>query len=35
MYSYRDVYSIQIADNKAEFPDYDRRHGNKAKNGWY
>ena len=26
---------IQIADNKAEFPDYDRRHGNKAKNGWY
>ena len=35
MYRYRDVYSIQIADNKAEFPDYDRRHGNKAKNGWY
>ncbi|MGN0435614.1 MAG: helix-turn-helix domain-containing protein [Wujia sp.] len=26
---------IQIADNKAEFPDYDRRHRNKAKNGWY
>ena len=26
---------IQIADNKAEYPDYDRRHGNKAKNGWY
>ena len=26
---------IQIADNKTEFPDYDRRHGNKAKNGWY
>ncbi|MCR5747952.1 MAG: helix-turn-helix domain-containing protein [Lachnospiraceae bacterium] len=26
---------IQIADNKAESPDYDRRHGNKAKNGWY
>lgn len=26
---------IQIADNKEEFPDYDRRHGNKAKNGWY
>ena len=26
---------IQIADNKAEFPDYDRRHGNKEKNGWY
>ena len=26
---------IQIADNKAEFPDYDRRYGNKAKNGWY
>lgn len=26
---------IQIADNKAEFPDYDGRHGNKARNGWY
>ncbi|MCR4608431.1 MAG: helix-turn-helix domain-containing protein [Eubacterium sp.] len=26
---------IQIADNKADSPDYDRRHGNKAKNGWY
>jgi transcriptional regulator with XRE-family HTH domain len=26
---------IQIADNKAESPDYDRKHGNKAKNGWY
>ena len=26
---------IQIADNKAVFPDYDKRHGNKAKNGWY
>ena len=26
---------IQIADNKAKFPDYDRKHGNKAKNGWY
>lgn len=26
---------IQIADNKAEFPDYDGRHGNKAQNGWY
>lgn len=26
---------IRIADNKAEFPDYDNRHGNKAKNGWY
>ena len=26
---------IQIADSKAEFPDYGGRHGNKAKNGWY
>ena len=26
---------IQIADNKAEFPDYNRKHGNRAKNGWY
>ena len=26
---------INIADNKAVFPDYDGRHGNKAKNGWY
>lgn len=26
---------IQIADNKTEFPDYDRKHRNKAKNGWY
>ena len=26
---------ISIADNKAEYPDYDGRHGNKAKNGWY
>ena len=26
---------IQISDKKAEFPDYGRRHGNKAKNGWY
>lgn len=26
---------LQIADNKSEFPDYDGRHGNKAKNGWY
>ena len=35
MYSYRDVYSIQIADNKTEFPDYDRRNKKKKKNGWY
>ena len=26
---------IQIADNKAESPDYGKRHGKKAKNGWY
>ncbi len=26
---------ILIADSKAEFPDYDKRHGSKAKNGWY
>ncbi len=26
---------ISIADNKIEYPDYDGRHGNKAKNGWY
>ena len=26
---------IQIADNKAELPDYNGKHGNKAKNGWY
>ena len=26
---------IQIADNKAVAPDYEGRHRNKAKNGWY
>ena len=26
---------IQIAANKAEFPDYNKKHGNRAKNGWY
>lgn len=26
---------ISIADNKIEYPDYEGRHGNKAKNGWY
>ncbi len=26
---------ILIADNKTVFPDYDKKHGNKAKNGWY
>lgn len=26
---------ILIADNKTMFPDYDKKHGNKAKNGWY
>lgn len=26
---------IQIASGKAEYPDYNNRHGNKAKYGWY
>ncbi len=26
---------IQIASDKAEYPDYNNRHGNKAKYGWY
>ena len=26
---------ITIADHKAEYPDYNGRHGNKAKMGWY
>ena len=26
---------ILIADNKTVFPDYDKKHGDKAKNGWY
>ena len=26
---------IRIADNKAEYPDYNGKHGRKAKNGWY
>ena len=26
---------ILIADSKTVFPDYDKKHGNKVKNGWY
>lgn len=26
---------VQIATNKAEYPDYDGKHGSKAKYGWY
>lgn len=26
---------IEIAKNKAEYPDYDKKHGSKAKLGWY
>ena len=26
---------VQIATNKAEYPDYDNKHGSKAKLGWY
>lgn len=26
---------IEIAYNKAEYPDYNNKHGNRAKNGWY
>lgn len=26
---------IKIATNKAEYPDFDNKHGNKAKYGWY
>lgn len=26
---------IEIADNKTEYPDYENKHGNKAKYGWY
>lgn len=26
---------IHFADNKAEYQDYDKRHGKKAENGWY
>lgn len=26
---------VHIATNKAEYPDYQERHGKKAKYGWY
>lgn len=26
---------LEIATGKAEFPDYDNKHGSKAKYGWY
>ena len=26
---------ISIADNKMMYPDYEKKHGRKAKNGWY
>ena len=26
---------IEIAKNKAEYPDYDKKHGSKAKLDWY